>query len=88
MVSDRIAAIEGFPEELAMLVKHLILSHHGRYEWGTPKRAKTVEAELLHHLDDLDAKVEGIMDALGRGEGTWTDYHRAFERAFYRGEEG
>ncbi len=88
MVSERIAAIEGFPEELAMLVKHLILSHHGRYEWGSPKRPKTVEAELLHHLDDLDAKVEGIMDALGRGEGTWTDYHRAFERAFYRGEEG
>lgn len=88
MVSERIAAIEGFPEELAMLVKHLILSHHGRYEWGSPKRPKTVEAELLHHLDDLDAKVEGIMEALGRGEGAWTDYHRAFERAFYRGQEG
>jgi len=88
MVAERIASIEGFPEERAMLLKHLILSHHGRYEWGAPRRPKTVEAELLHHLDDLDAKVEGILDALGRSEGAWTEYHRAFERPFYRGDKG
>lgn len=88
MVSQRIASIEGFPPKRAMLIKHLILSHHGRHEWGSPKRPKTVEAILLHHLDDLDAKVEGVLDALERSEGPWTDYQRAFERPFYRGEKG
>ncbi len=87
MVSKKIEAIEGFPEERAMLLKHLIISHHGRHEWGSPKRPKTVEAELLHHLDDLDAKVEGILEWIGKGQGRWTEFHRGFERAFWRGDE-
>lgn len=87
MVSKKIEAIEGFPEERAMLLKHLIISHHGRYEWGSPKRPKTIEAELLHRLDDLDAKVEGILEWIGKGEGRWTEFHRGFERAFWRGGE-
>jgi len=92
MVDKEIAQIEGFPTELAMLMKHLLLSHHGQYEWGSPTRPMTLEAQMLHHLDDLDAKVNGIKEFMNKVEqGTrWTDYHRMFERFFYvgEGEEG
>jgi 3'-5' exoribonuclease len=88
MVDKEINKIEGFPTELAMLMKHLLLSHHGQYEWGSPTRPMTLEAQMLHHLDDLDAKVNGIKEFMAKVEqGTrWTDYHRMFERFFYVGE--
>jgi 3'-5' exoribonuclease len=88
MVDKEIAKIEGFPPELAMLMKHLLLSHHGQYEWGSPTRPMTLEAQILHHLDDLDAKVKGIQEFMQKAEqgATWTDYHRMFERFFYIGE--
>jgi 3'-5' exoribonuclease len=88
MVDKEIAGIEGFPAELAMLMKHLLLSHHGQYEWGSPTRPMTLEAQILHHLDDLDAKVKGIQEFILKAEqgATWTDYHRMFERFFYIGE--
>lgn len=88
MVDERIARIEGFPPELAMLVRHLLISHHGQYEWGSPKRPKTLEAHILYYLDDLDAKVNGIQEFMKKGEegAKWTDYHRMFERFFYKGD--
>ena len=88
MVEKEINRIEGFPSELAMLIKHLILSHHGQYDWGSPKRPKTLEAEILHHLDDLDAKINGIQEFMKKGEEgvRWTDYHRMFDRFFYMGD--
>jgi 3'-5' exoribonuclease len=88
MVDKEIAKIEGFPPELAMLMKHLLLSHHGQYEWGSPTRPMTLEAQILHHLDDLDAKVKGIQEFMQKAQegATWTDYHRMFERFFYIGE--
>lgn len=88
MVEREISRIEGFPSELAMLIKHLVLSHHGQYDWGSPKRPKTLEAEILHHLDDLDAKINGIQEFMKKGEegAKWTDYHRMFDRFFYLGD--
>jgi 3'-5' exoribonuclease len=88
MVDKEIGRIEGFPAELAMLMKHLLLSHHGQYEWGSPTRPMTLEAQILHHLDDLDAKVKGIQEFMQKAQqgATWTDYHRMFERFFYIGE--
>jgi len=88
MVAEKIAQIEGFPKELAMLMKHLMISHHGQYEWGSPKRPKTLEANILYYLDDLDAKVSGIKEFMDKGEegAKWTDFHRMFDRFFYKGE--
>ena len=85
MVSQRMNQIHGFPEELAMLVKHLMLSHHGQYEFGSPRRPKTPEAEILYRLDDLDAKINGIQAFMRQGNdgSRWTDYHRIFDRFFY-----
>jgi 3'-5' exoribonuclease len=91
MVDARIAAIPDFPEQTAMELRHLILSHHGVLEFGSPKRPKTLEALIVHYMDDLDAKVNAFQETI-RGardeESDWTPYHRLFERYIYKGRKG
>jgi len=92
MIHERVCQIPGFPTELAMQLKHLILSHHGQYEYGSPKRPKTIEATVLNYLDDLDSKINGIRTHInkeGEMQGNWTAYHRLYDRYFYveRAEE-
>jgi 3'-5' exoribonuclease len=88
MVDAKIAAIPDFSEQIAMELRHLILSHHGVLEYGSPKRPKTLEALIVHYMDDLDAKVnafqEFIRDARDE-ESDWTPYHRLFDRFIYKG---
>jgi 3'-5' exoribonuclease len=87
MVQEKIGAIEGFPREKAMLLKHMLLSHHGQYEFGSPKRPKTVEATILNYLDDLDSKINGIQSHIAReadASARWTSYHRLYDRYFYK----
>jgi 3'-5' exoribonuclease len=87
MIQEKIAAIGGFPQELAMLLKHMLLSHHGQYEFGSPKRPKTVEATILNYLDDLDSKINGIRSHIGKeteSSSRWTSYHRLYDRYFYK----
>ncbi len=86
MVEEKIRKINGFPQQLSMLVKHMILSHHGQYDYGSPKRPKTMEATILSYLDDLDAKVnsiEAFIEKERNSETNWTSYHRLFERNIY-----
>ena len=85
-VEDKIRQLPNFPKDLSMLVKHLLLSHHGQYIWGSPKRPMTLEAVMLHYLDDMDAKVNGIKQFLKSQvqEGSrWSPYHRMFDQFFY-----
>lgn len=87
MIWKKIACIPGFPETLASLLKHLILSHHGHYEFGSPKRPKTVEALILYYVDDMDAKVRGVQEFIEKEKNNnskWTGYHRLFERYIYK----
>jgi 3'-5' exoribonuclease len=87
MVHEKLSALPGFPQELAMLLKHMLLSHHGQYEFGSPKRPKTLEATILNYLDDLDSKINGIQTHLKKepeGEQRWSAYHRLYDRYFYR----
>ena len=85
MVNKKIAAIPEFPDELAMLVKHMLVSHHGEYEFGSPKLPQTVEAVILHSLDDLDGKIQAIQAMPEKEAGSkWTAFHRAYGRSFYR----
>lgn len=63
MVREAIARIEGFPHELALKVRHLILSHHGKLEWGSAVEPRTPEAFVLHHLENLDAQVARFLGA-------------------------
>lgn len=88
MLTERIATVPGFPRELAMLLKHLLLSHHGQYEYGSPKRPKTVEATILHYLDDMDSKINGIRSHIARetAQGSrWTSHHRLYNLYFFSG---
>lgn len=86
MVNQKIAMIPDFPEELAMLVKHMLVSHHGAYEFGSPKLPQTLEAVILHALDDLDGKIQAIQSLPEKEQGSkWTVFHRAYGRSFFRG---
>ena len=86
MVDERLAAIKGFPPDLAARLKHLILSHHGSHEFGSPVLPMMLEAFVLHFLDNLDAKI-AYFDRLGsqvQGEGyQWSEYQRNLERFLY-----
>ena len=87
MIEDKIRAIPEFPELLRTLLVHLLLSHHGQYEYGSPKRPKTLEAVVLNFLDDLDAKINGVQTHLDReaeAEGDWSSYHRLYDRYFFK----
>ena len=87
LLEKKIQIIDGFPGELGLLLKHLIVSHHGTREFGSPEPPKTLEAIILNYLDDLDAKVTGIRAFMEReeSEDTWTSYHRVMDRFFYKG---
>ena len=87
MVQEKIAGVPGFPVELAMVLKHMILSHHGQYEFGSPKRPKTLEATVLNYLDDLDSKINGIRTHMNKepdSPSRWTSYHRLYDRYYYK----
>ncbi len=89
MVRARAEAIEGFPEELKLLLSHLILSHHGVAEFGSPKPPTTAEAIALHHAEDLDAKVNMFLGQIGpaREKGQrWTERHFLLGRPLFAGE--
>jgi len=91
MVRDAAARVPGFPPELLDQLLHLILSHHGRHEFGAPCLPMTPEAIVLHYLDDLDAKMQYIEGLTARLDGPgphWTDYQRPLERRlFLRGPD-
>ncbi len=86
MVEEKIAQLPGFPPRLRTLLLHMILSHHGRLEFGSPKLPMTAEAMLLHYLDDLEAKMQIIRSetvkarAGGGASGEPTEWIRALER--------
>jgi 3'-5' exoribonuclease len=80
---------EKFPRELLLRLKHLIVSHHGEYEFGSPKLPMTLEAVALHLLDNLDAKMYSIAQIMKEDAGSespWTSFNQALGRKFYKGE--
>ncbi len=88
IIEDKIRQIEGFPVETALLVKHLVLSHHGEAQFGAVRLPASREAFALHLADDLDAKMNSIGRILANAaddESTWTGYERIFDRHFFRG---
>lgn len=79
---------EAFPTELLLRVKHMIVSHHGEYEYGSPKLPMTLEAIALHYLDNLDAKMFSVGQIIREDANTdspWTPYYQAMGRKFYKG---
>ncbi len=87
LVGEKIHTVEGFPRELSLLLKHMLLSHHGQYEYGSPKRPKTVEATILNYLDDMDSKINGIQTHIAKETAStsrWTAHHRLYDRYFFK----
>jgi 3'-5' exoribonuclease len=87
MLADKLQAFPQFPEELRNLIEHMILSHHGHLEFGSPKVPIFPEALLLHHLDDLDSKMEcmrALIEKEPLAEGLFTPYSHSLERVALR----
>jgi len=83
MLQAKLAQVPGFPDELKTLVEHLIISHHGEYEFGSPKLPMFPEALMLHYLDDLDSKMEAMRAHFEREsglDGPWTGYNASLGR--------
>ncbi len=83
MLQAKLETLPGFPAELKTLIEHLIISHHGEYEFGSPKLPMFPEALMLHYLDDLDSKMESMRAHFEREaaqEGPWTSYNGSLGR--------
>ncbi len=79
---------EPFPAELLLRLKHMILSHHGSYEFGSPKLPMTLEAVALNLLDNLDAKIASFHDQIRDDRdpsSAWTQYNPSIGRKLYKG---
>ncbi|MEO0185590.1 MAG: HD domain-containing protein [candidate division WOR-3 bacterium] len=90
MVQDRISKIKDFPEQLRLKLLHLILSHHGELEYGSPTLPCFPEALLLHFMDNLDSKLEIMRDLIRQNQGSeseWSEFHKLLGRAIYLGTD-
>lgn len=88
MVQDRIRDLPDFPAETAMLLDHMMISHQGELEFGSPKKPQTLEAWLLFLADNLDSRIEQFQAHVERDEtpdSDWTAYHRLLQRYIYKG---
>src|SRR6266404_2498802 len=83
MLQTKLEQLPGFPDELKTMIEHLIISHHGQYEFGSPKLPMFPEALMLNYLDDLDSKMEAMRSQFERGsgsDGAWTSYNPSMGR--------
>lgn len=90
MIGEAAKSIEGFPPVLLNELKHCILSHHGKYEFGSPKKPAIAEAIALNFADDMDAKLEyckELFNSPSAEGGDWLGYNRFFEGNFRRTTE-
>jgi 3'-5' exoribonuclease len=93
MLNEKLPAVaaalgEAFPQETLLRLKHMIVSHHGSYEFGSPKLPMTPEAIALHHLDNLDAKVNEFASLIAgdpNPQSSWTPYSTSMQRKLFKG---
>jgi len=90
LIEKKANLIKGFPDELKNICKHLVLSHHGKYEFGSPKRPKILEAFIVSYIDDLDSKIAALQGFIqsekNKSEGhplSWTGHSSVFDRYFF-----
>ena len=86
LLDRKCSTLADFPPKLKTLVEHLILSHHGKYEFGSPKLPSFPEALLLHYLDDMDSKLESMRAEISadQNDRDWTPYNRSLERSLLK----
>jgi 3'-5' exoribonuclease len=84
LVSQYVAMLPGFPEELALRLSHLLVAHQGETEYGSPERPKTLEALLVHLTDNLDARAEMYLESTKNvSPGGWSHHENPLHRALY-----
>jgi len=85
MLNEKLSRVPDFSPRRARLLKHLIVSHHGSREFGSPEPPETLEAVLLNYIDEIDSKVNGIRRFIAEEDpdAAWTGYHRLLGRHFY-----
>lgn len=83
IVTAAISKLDSFPGELELQLLHLILAHHGELEYGSPQPAQTLEAFVLHHADNIDAKANVFARKRADTDDDWSGYDRVFNRFFY-----
>jgi 3'-5' exoribonuclease len=90
LLDNLVSSVNGFPGRLADVLKHIILSHHGEAEWGSPKKPMCIEALVVHYLDNLDAKVTGVREHMETAmeDERWSQFHKVYESRFYKIPEG
>lgn len=89
MIEERAKQIKTLKPETLALLTHLVLSHHGEYEFHSPTLPMTAEAITIHYLDNLDAKMNAFHNAMLKdrdSDSNWTEYNRMFERRLYKGK--
>lgn len=85
-VSEKAASLNNFPQELLMKLRHLILAHHGEYEKASARLPQTLEAIVLHHVDNLDAQTVGVVQItkkIKEDGAVWSEFDRLNERYYY-----
>jgi 3'-5' exoribonuclease len=86
LIAERASKIEEFPKDLQIHLMHLVLSHHGTLEFGSARLPQTIEAMLLHSIDEMDSRISSWLEAMKRDSGdTWTDYQKLYDRHLYKG---
>lgn len=88
-IVDLAARVDGFPAEKLIRLGHIIVAHHRKEEWGAPQRPKTVEAQIVHYADNMDAQVKGFQTVLqaARSQGSdWSSYHKLLETEIFAKE--
>ena len=87
LFQEKVSGITNFPEELKTIFLHIILSHHGKYEYGSPKLPSITEAQVIYFLDEIDAKVTnitGILSEQSTQASNWSNFSKIHGRTFYR----
>lgn len=86
LIREKAARIEGFPPELEWRITHLVVAHHGRLEYGSPREPATLEAMVVHALDELDTRVASFGQLMSQAEGRWTDSKNLYRRQLLKSE--
>lgn len=91
MLDLKLAGLPDFPVDLKLELEHMLLTHHGQRDWGSPEVPKTINAFALFHADLVSARMNqfvGIMKNHPEGSGDWTEWDRFLERSIYMGSVG
>lgn len=87
LIDECLKTVQDTDPEKVMLLRHLVVSHHGRREFGSPEEPKTIEAMILNYVDEIDAKVTAVREMMNDtdAKASWTQWHKLLERQFYVG---